>query len=72
MQGQSLLPNSISISVSLWADLAWADLWLTKVAEGEDAERISLLFFYSPLFVLLGEETGTIGWCLTGTSDPVQ
>lgn len=58
-----MLPNSISISMSLWADIAWADLWLTKVSEGEDAKRICLLSFIPPppLFVLLGEETGTVG-----------
>lgn len=68
MQGQSLLPNSISISMSLWEDLARADLWLTKVAEGEDADGICSLFLIhstphppQPLFVLLGEKTGTVG-----------
>lgn len=49
--------------MSLWADIARADLWLTKVSEGEDAERICSLSFIPPppLFVLLGEETGTVG-----------
>lgn len=54
--------------MSLWEDLARADLWLTKVAEGEDADGICSLFLIhstphppQPLFVLLGEKTGTVG-----------
>jgi len=71
VQGQSLLPNSISISVFLWAELAWADLWLTKVAEGEDAESIRSLPA-PPAFRVAGRGVWYSGWCLTGTSDPVQ
>lgn len=46
--------------MSLWADLAWIDLWLTKVTE--KTQKGFVCFFVTPLFfVLLGEETGTVG-----------